>query len=169
MLESFISEGVSCQKVALEGKRQYLHRVQEWLISVCKDNNESEPYWIWTMAIPKIYLGTEIQVENEEKFYSYALAICLQQLNDFRNNYYRQKELEESKTRTKVAIESLKYTQKSLRISIIGLIASIIVPIIVSIFTINCCTSTIKVEEQQYQQIKTLHNAATTHANDNLQ
>jgi hypothetical protein len=173
-LEEYINEGISCQKSALEGKKQYLYQVQEWLINVCKENKESEPYWIWAMSVPQILLGVEIQVEDNEKFYSNALSICLQQLNDLYDNYYRQRELEEIRTQTVTAIknlehtqQSLKHTQTSLRISIIGLIISILAPIIISIVTINCCTSTIKVEEQQYEQIKVLHNAHSTNVNDN--
>ena len=157
-LEEYIREGIACQKAALEGKKRYINRVQVWLSNVCKENNESEPNWLWTMAVAKIYLGTEVRVENDDKFYSYTLAICLQQLNDFRENFYRQKELEEGRLQTKTAIESLKYTQKSLRISIVGLIAAIIVPILVSIVTINCCTSTIKIEGDQFQQLRTSTN-----------
>lgn len=154
-LEEYISEGIVCQKAALEGKRKYINRVQEWLGKVCKENKESEPDWLWIMPVAKYYLGPEIIVENGDKFYSYALAICLQQLNNFRENFYRQKELEEGRMQTKAALESLKYVQKSLRISIFGLIAAIFVPIMVSIVTINGCTSTIKIEGEQFEQLKT--------------
>ena len=82
-LEEYIREGIACQKAALEGKKRYINRVQVWLSNVCKENNESEPNWLWTMAVAKIYLGTEVRVENDDKFYSYTLAICLQQLNDY--------------------------------------------------------------------------------------
>lgn len=167
-LEDYISEGLSCQKASLEGKKHYLNRVQEWLSNVCKDNKESEPDWLWTIHVAKIYLGTDIRQENDDKFYSYALAICLQQLNGFRDNFYRQKELEKSRLQTKTAMESLKYTQKSLRLSIFGLIASILVPIFVSIFSINCCTNTIRVDEQQFQQIKVFHNTDSINVKEEL-
>lgn len=156
-INELINEGLVCQSFAIEGKKKYIEKVQQWLGEVCNENKESVPFWVWLISVPKIHIRSgEDYVENGEQFYSDRLKLCMQQLEDLRLNYYQRLELEYNREQAKNAQNSLKYTQKSLRISIYGLIISIIVPILISIITITCCTSSVKLDNSQYQDLKSI-------------
>lgn len=149
-IKELIKEGLACQSFAIEGKKKYIEKVQQWLGEICNENKESIPLWVWFLSIPKIYIRSgENYIENGEQFYNERINLCIQQLEDLRLSYYLRKELEYNR-------EQIKYTRKSLRISIYGLIASIIVPTLISIITTTCCTSSVKLDNSQYQDLKSI-------------
>ena len=48
-LESLINEGIMSQSHALEGKKNFLKKVQEWMGNNCKENKEDVPDWVYTL------------------------------------------------------------------------------------------------------------------------
>ena len=153
-LNKLFSEGIACKSSALEGKKDYVKKVQEWVRDLYQKNDEEVPFWLYKITIPKVIVANENRTQDENIFYDDSLGMCLQQLEQIRSEFFLRKHLKESIEQTKTAQKNLEITQKSLRMSICALIASISVPILISIVTVNFCTSTVKLEEQQYKTIK---------------
>lgn len=47
-LETLINEGFFCQSHALEGKKQYLKKAQEWLGNRYRESKIEVPAWVYT-------------------------------------------------------------------------------------------------------------------------
>ena len=99
-LESLINEGIMSQNLALEGKKYYLKKVQEWMGNNCKENNEEVPDWIYALQTEVVKINNETQSNTKDEFVSKQLVYCLQLLKDIRSVYYAQKQLEESRHQT---------------------------------------------------------------------
>lgn len=144
-LEELINEGISCQSSALEGKKKYIKMLQEWLCGVCKENQEEIPFWVYKLNLPKVYIGTEVRVEDERTFYSEAISLSLQELRSLQSNYEMQKRIFSDQ-------KQIKYMRLSLIISIITIMVTVLA---------KCCTTTIKLEEEQFKEfitkISTVH------------
>ena len=163
-LESLIREGIMSQSHALEGKKKYVKKVQEWLGTLYQENNEDIPFWVYKITIPRILIANDICIEDENKFYDESLGTCLQQLEQLRTEFYLRRHLEDSMEQAQTAQKNLEVTQESLKCAQASLqisqsnlryaILGILLSVLTSVFTINCCTNTVKLEEQQYQTIK---------------
>lgn len=163
-LNKLFSEGVSCKSSALEGKKNYVKKVQEWFGTLYQENDEDVPFWVYKITIPKLLVANDIRIEDENKFYDESLGTCLQQLEQLRTEFYLRKHLEDSMEQAQIAQKNLEVTQeslkcaqaslqisqRSLRYAILGILLSVLIPV----FTINCCSNTVKLEEQQYQTLK---------------
>lgn len=139
-LQNLIQEGISCQTAALQGKKAYLKKVQDWIGQCCLDNKENVPDWVYVMTVPTININSSSSDINPS-YYDKKLASVIQLLQELLEKYHIQEKLEESKTQ-------ICYMRLSLLLALLGIIASVLVPIFV--------TNTIKIEEKQYQEIKTV-------------
>ena len=143
-IEELINEGISCQTSALEGKKYFIKKLQDWLGNICKERQEEIPFWVYKLSIPKIYVGREIRSEDEEKFYSESISLSLQELRRVQSNYEMHKRIDSDQ-------RQIKYMRHSLLLSIIAIIIATFIPL----FTAICCTTTTKLEEGQFQELKT--------------
>lgn len=100
-LEALISEGFFCQSHALEGKKKYLQKVQEWLGNAYKENKTDIPVWVYTLLTEKVEIGNNTHHEVSSDFIDNQIVYSLQFLQDIRTLYYTQKQLEESHKQTK--------------------------------------------------------------------
>lgn len=100
-LESLINEGIISQSHALEGKKNFLKKVQEWMGNKCKENKEDVPDWVYTLQTEVVKVNNETQSNTRDEFVSMQLVYCLQLLQDIRTDYYAQRQLEESRHQTK--------------------------------------------------------------------
>ena len=142
-LEEFINEGISSQSSALNGQKRYIEKLQEWLGGVCKENQEEIPFWVYKINIPKVYIGTEIRFEDERNFYSEAISLSLQELRSLQSKYEMQKRIDSDQ-------KQIKYMRCSLVFSLIAIIVAVFIPFIMA----KCCTSTTKLEDRQFQELK---------------
>ena len=126
-LESLINEGIMSQSHALEGKKNFLKKVQEWMGNHCKENKEDVPDWVYTLQTEVVKVNNETQSNTRDEFVSKQLVYCLQLLQDIRTVYYAQKQLEESRYQTK----RLYWANW---ISFAAFIAAITIP-----FLVKCC------------------------------
>ena len=126
-LESLINEGIMSQSHALEGKKNFLKKVQEWMGNNCKENKEDVPDWVYTLQTEVVKVNNETQSNTRDEFVSKQLVYCLQLLQDIRTVYYAEKQLEESR----------RQTNRLLRanwISFAAFVAAITIP-----FLAKCC------------------------------
>lgn len=126
-LESLINEGIMTQSHALEGKKNFLKKVQEWIGNNCKENKEDIPYWVYTLQTEVVKVNNETQSSTRDEFLSKQLVYCLQLLQDMRTVYYTQKQLEESQHQTERLC-------RANWISLAAFVAAITIP-----FLAKCC------------------------------
>ena len=88
------------QSHALEGKKNFLKKVQEWMGNNCKENKEDVPDWVYTLQTEVVKVNNETQSNTRDEFVSKQLVYCLQLLQDLRTVYYAQEQLEESRRQT---------------------------------------------------------------------
>lgn len=99
-LKNLIDEGIMSQSYALEGKKSFLKKVQEWMGNTCKENKEDVPIWVYTLQTEVVKVNNETQSNTRDEFVSKQLVYCLQLLQDLRTVYYAQEQLEESRRQT---------------------------------------------------------------------
>ena len=126
-LEALISEGFLCQSHALEGKKKYLQKVQEWLGKTCKENNTEVPVWVYTLNTEIVDVKDDMHSNQSYEFVDKQIVYCLQFLQDIRTVYYTKKQLSESQKQTK----RLKWANW---ISFAAFVAAISIP-----FLVKCC------------------------------
>lgn len=100
-LETLINEGIFCQSHALEGKKKYLLKVQEWLGTICKQNKAEVPVWIYTLNTETVNLSDDMYSDISKEFVDKQIVYCLQLLQDMRTVFYTQEQLKESQKQTK--------------------------------------------------------------------
>ena len=67
-LEALINEGFLCQSHALEGKKKYLKKVQEWLGTTCKENKAEVPVWVYTLNIEPVNVQDDTYSKQSSEF-----------------------------------------------------------------------------------------------------
>lgn len=127
VLEVLISEGFICQSHALEGKKNYLKKVQEWLGTTCKENKEEVPVWFYTLNIETVNVQDDTLTSQSREFIDKQIVYCLQFLQDVRTVYYTQEQLRESQKQT----NRLCWANW---ISFAAFVAAITIP-----FLVKCC------------------------------
>lgn len=115
------------QSHALEGKKNFLKKVYEWVSNNCKENKETVPDWVYTLQTEVVKINNETDSNTRDVFVSKQLVYCLQLLQDMRTVYYAQKQLEESQHQT-VRLCRANW------ISFAAFIAAITIP-----FLVKCC------------------------------
>ena len=139
-LQNLIQEGISCKTAAMQGKKAYLNKVQNWIGQCCLNNKENVPDWVYLMTEPIVKINSSSS-DTTPSNYDKELASVILLLQDLLEKYHIQKKLKESKAQ-------ICYMRLSLLLALLGIIASVFIPIFI--------TNTIKIEEKQYQEIKTV-------------
>lgn len=142
-LAELINEGIYCQSSTINAKKDYIDKLQDWLGSICKDNNEEVPFWVDMLKVHRFVLGPENEVESDEQLYSRSVSYSIQELNTLQSQFFLQKKIDYDK-------KQICYLRLSLIISILSVIAVSYVPVYVA----KCCTSTIKIDNDQFNRIE---------------
>ena len=100
-LESIINEGFLAKDYAIEGRKNYLNKVQTWIDSTCKENNEDTPIWLYMIQTEKVSVAGSTLPDDKIDFIGKQIECCIQMLQDMRTVYYTQLQLEESHKQTK--------------------------------------------------------------------
>ena len=99
-LEALINEGFFCQSHALEGKKRYLMKVQEWLGNRYKESKIEVPAWVYTLNSEIVNLKDDTHSNTNREFVDKQIVYCLQLLQDMRTLFYTQEQLKESQKQT---------------------------------------------------------------------
>lgn len=142
-LVELINEGVYCQSSTLNAKKVYIDRLQDWIGSICKENNEEIPLWVDMLKVHWIVLGLENEVESDEQLYSRSVSYSIQELNTLQSQFFLQKKIDYDN-------KQICYLRLSLIISLLSVVAVSCVPIYVA----KCCTNTIKIDNDQFNRIE---------------
>ena len=99
-LEALINEGFFCQSHALEGKKQYLKKAQEWLGNRYRESKIEVPAWVYTLNSATVNLKDDTHSNTSKDFVNDQIVCCLQLLQDMRTLFYTQEQLKESQKQT---------------------------------------------------------------------
>lgn len=75
-LETLINEGFFCQSHALEGKKQYLKKAQEWLGNRYRESKIEVPAWVYTLNSETANLKGDTHSNTSKEFVDKQIVYC---------------------------------------------------------------------------------------------
>lgn len=153
-IEELIEKGQTVQSSAIAGKKRYLAEIQDVLYSICKENNEETPIWVYLLQTAPVKIGSSGITVDVNLFIDKQIEYCQSFLKDIRFRYYTQKNIEVSQEQT---IEMKKQTRLSIKSYYISksAIAVSIVSALLALFAAYQSTKITKIslDEKQYNSI----------------
>ena len=151
-LAELINEGIYCQSSTINAKKDYIDKLKDWIESICKENNDEVPFWVDMLKVHRIVLGLENEFESDEQLCSRSVSYSIQELYTLQSQFFLQKKIDYAK-------KQICYLRWSLIFSILSVIAVSCVPIYVA----KCCTSTIKIDNDQFNRIEEVSSCGKIH------
>lgn len=79
-IEELIEKGHTVQSSAIAGKKRYLAEIQDVLYSICKENNEETPIWVYLLQTAPVKIGSsgitvDVNLFIDKQFRNYQVII----------------------------------------------------------------------------------------------
>ena len=154
LIEALIEKGFTIQGVALEGKKNYLTEIQDVLYSICVENKEEVPVWVYLLQTSPVKIGSNGITVGLDLFIDKQIGFCHGLLKDISSRYYIQKNIEASQEQTIEMKKQTRLSKKAYRVSWFAIVVSI-VSACFSLFAAYQSTKTTKIslDEKQYNSI----------------
>lgn len=75
-IETLIEKSHTIQGVALEGKKNYLTEIQDVLYSICVENKEEVPLWVYLLQTAPVKIGSNGITVDFESFINKQIGYC---------------------------------------------------------------------------------------------
>ena len=153
-IEALIEKSYTIQGAALEGKKRYLTEIQDVFYSICKENNEDVPVWVYLLQTAPVKIGSSGITIDIDSFIDKQLGYCQSLLEDIRSRYYIQKNIEVSQEQTIEMKKQTRLSKKAYCISKFAIAVSV-VSALFALFAAYLSTKTTKIslDEKQYNSI----------------
>ena len=153
-IETLIEKSYTIQGVALEGKKQYLTEIQDVLYSICVENKEEVPVWVYLLQTAPVKIGSNGITVDIESFIDKQIGYCHGLLKDISSRYYIQKNIEACQEQTIEMKKQTRLSKKAYCISKFAIAVSI-VSALFAFFAAYQSTKTTKIslDEKQYNSI----------------
>ena len=153
-IEVLIEKGHIVQSFSIAGKKQYLAEIQDILYSICKENNEEVPVWVFLLQTAPVKIGTSGIKVDIDLFIDKQIDFCQSLLKDIYSRYYNQKKNEASQEQTIEMKKQTKLSEKSYYISKFAIAISL-VSALLALFAAYQSTKTTKflLDEKQYNSL----------------
>jgi len=153
-IETLIEKSHTIQGVALEGKKNYLTEIQDVLYSICVENKEEVPLWVYLLQTAPVKIGSNGITVDFESFINKQIGYCHGLLKDISSRYYIQKNIEASQEQTIEMKKQTRLSKKAYRVSWFAIGVSI-VSAFFALFAAYQSTKTTKIslDEKQYNSI----------------
>lgn len=153
-IEALIENSYTIQGSALEGKKHYLTEIQDVLYSICEENKEEVPVWVYLLQTAPVKIGSNGITVDIESFIDKQIGYCHSLLKDISSRYYIQKNIEASKEQTIEMKKQSRLSKKAYCISKFAIAVSV-VSALFALFAAYQSTKTTKIllDEKQYNSI----------------
>ena len=153
-IEALIENSYTIQGSALEGKKHYLTEIQDVLYSICEENKEEVPVWVYLLQTAPVKIGSNGITVDIESFIDKQIGYCHGLLKDISSRYYIQKNIEASKEQTIEMKKQTRLSKKAYCISKFAIAVSV-VSALFALFAAYQSTKTTKIslDEKQYNSI----------------
>ena len=153
-IEALIEKSYTIQCAALEGKKRYLTEIQDVLYSICVENKEDVPVWVYLLQTAPVKICSNGISVDIASFINSQIVYCQGLLEELSSKYYRQKNLFVSFEQKEEMKKQSILSKKSIRISKWAIAVSVI-SALVSIFAVfqNTRSNKISLDETQYNAI----------------
>lgn len=153
-IEALIENSYTIQGSALEGKKHYLTEIQDVLYSICEENKEEVPVWVYLLQTTPVKIGSNGITVDIESFIDKQIGYCHGLLKDISSRYYIQKNIEASKEQTIEMKKQTRLSKKAYCISKFAIAVSV-VSALFALFAAYQSTKTTKIslDEKQYNSI----------------
>lgn len=153
-IEALIENSYTIQGSALEGKKHYLTEIQDVLYSICEENKEEVPVWVYLLQTAPVKIGSNGITVDIESFIDKQIGYCHGLLKDISSRYYIQKNIEASKDQTIEMKKQTRISKKAYCISKFAIAVSI-VSALFAFFAAYQSTKTTKIslDDKQYNSI----------------
>ena len=153
-IEALIEKSYTIQGAALEGKKHYLTEIQDVLYSICVENKEEVPLWVYLLQTAPVKIGRSGITVDIESFIDKQIGYCYSLLKDISSRYYIQKNIEASQEQTNEMKKQTRLSKKAYCISKLAIAVSV-VSALFALFAAYQSTRTTKIslDEKQYNSI----------------
>ncbi len=153
-IEALIEKSYTIQGEALEGKKRYLTEIQDVIYTICVENKEDVPVWVYLLQTAPVKIGSNGIGVDVASFINSQIVYCQGLLDELRSKYYRRKNLfvsfeqkEEMKKQTILSKKSFCISKWAIAVSVISALVSIF-----AAFQ-NTRSNKISLDETQYNAI----------------
>lgn len=153
-IETLIEKGYTVQSSAIAGKKRYLTEIQDVLYSICNENNEDIPIWVFLLQTAPVKTGSSETNDEINLFIDNQIVYCHNLLEDLRSIYYIQKNLKISQEQSNEMKKQTRLSKKAYNISKFAIAVSI-VSVVIALFATYQTTKNTKIslDEKQYNSL----------------